>query len=125
MNTDAVYLGFSRSAGHPTENRHEGNAKVEEGPRGFVRILNMLSGHAILYCSQSYKQAVVDILNEFKKTHYNDVLFSRIQSSYSILGPFIPLFFQSSKWNDGRAHEEWATKITVFNEGKSPRLPSA
>lgn len=123
--TDAVYLGFSRSAGHPTENRHEGCAKLEEASNGMVRILNMLGGHAILYCSQAYKQAVVDILTEFKETHYNDVLFSRIQASYYVLSPFIPLFFQSSKWNDGRAHEEWATKITVFHEGKTPRLPPA
>lgn len=121
-NTDAVYLGFSRSAGHPTENRHEGNAVLEEASNGMVRIVNMLGGHAILYCSQAYKQAVVDILNMYKETHYNDVLFSRIQASYYVLAPRIPLFFQSSKWNDGRAHEEWATKITVCST-YPPQLP--
>ena len=64
--TDAVYFGLSRSAGHPTENRHEGNTVLEAGPDGLVRVLNMLSGHAILYCSQRYKKAVYDSLSSNK-----------------------------------------------------------
>ncbi len=124
IGTDALYLGFSRSAGHPSENRHEGSAVFEKGPDGFVRVLNMLGGHAILYCSQKYKQAIVNILQSHKETHYNDVLFSRIQKDFLVYAPLTPLFYQSSKWNDGRAHEEWATKVCIV-EGEPPRLPSA
>jgi hypothetical protein len=122
---DAIYLGLSRSAGHPTENRNLGNAVIEEySPPSMVRVLNMLGSHAILYCSQRYKQAVVDILTQFKLTHHNDILFSRIQSSYYIAAPKIPVFYQSSKWNDGRASVEWNTNLSVC-EGYPPQLPPA
>ncbi len=122
--TDAVYLGLSRSAGHPTENRHCGNAVLEVGPTpDLVRVLNMLSGHAIVYCSRRYKQAVVSKLKEKKTSFYNDVLMSQIQYAYSIYAPLTPVFYQSSALNDGRPHEEWATKIVV--QGSPPQLPSA
>lgn len=121
--TDAVYLGLSRSAGHPTENRHYGDTVLEDLSEDMVRVVNMLSGHAILYCSQRYKKAIVETLKANPGV-YNDVLMSRQQKNFFVFAPRIPVFYQSSALNDGRPHEEWATKIQIFGSSP-PRLPSA
>jgi len=121
--TDAVYLGLSRSAGHPTENRHLGDTVLEDYDEQTVLIRNMLSGHAILYVSKRYKEAIVETLKA-NPGIYNDVLMSRKQKDFFVFAPKIPIFYQSSTWNDKRPNEEWATKITVSGSFP-PRLPSA
>lgn len=123
-NTDAVYLGISKDAGHPTENTHNGPSIYKDFNNSQVQIINMLSGHAILYLSRRYKEAVINILENHLKKHmvvypldpklriklgstkiidkgfwYNDVLFSRLQSSFLVLANKKPSFYQSNKFN--------------------------
>jgi hypothetical protein len=60
----------------------------------------MLSGHAILYISKAYKQAVVDALKPYLGIDYHsDVLISRLHSSFTILANKKPSFYQSSEFN--------------------------
>jgi hypothetical protein len=97
---DAIYLGISKSGGHPLINLHLGESKFEKWNETQVRVINMLTTHAILYNSKKYKLAVIDILKRnMNKKYYNDVLISRIQNEYLILAPIKPLFYQSAKFN--------------------------
>jgi hypothetical protein len=108
---DAIYLGLSQFGGSKTINRWEGNAKHTPYSDTQTRVLNMLSGHAILYNSRRYKQAVIDILTRYKGTdYYNDVLMSRIQADFMVLANKKPSFYQSAKFNDSRV-EEWTNII--------------
>jgi hypothetical protein len=107
---DALYVGISKSGGHPTLNFHcDDGSKFEKWSDTQVRVLNMLSGHAIIYNSRKYKEAVIEILkNNF--TYYNDVLFSRLQQNFLILANKNPIFYQSAKFNKG----DWEEKMTNF-----------
>jgi hypothetical protein len=107
---DAVYLGLSRFGGSKEINKWEGNAKFAPYSESQVRVLNMLSGHAILYISRRYKQAVIDILTAYKG-YYNDVLMSRIQADYMVLANKTPSFYQSAKFNHKQL-ETW-TRYTI------------
>ena len=101
---DAIYFGLSRSAGHPTQNIDLGESKFISYSPNYVRVINMLSGHAILYISRGYKEAVIKILTD-NMSFYNDVLMSRLQSSYLILALKKPIFFQAAIFNN-TSHEE-------------------
>ena len=109
---DAIYFGLSHCGGSPTHNYHIDNAEYTDHSETQVRILNMLSAHAILYISQRYKQAVINTLTPYMSISYNsDVLISRIQSQYMVLGQKQPFFYQSSKFN--KENQEEATKIVI------------
>lgn len=145
---DAIYLGISKDGGHPTENSHNGPSIYKAFNNSQVQILNMLSGHAILYLSRRYKEAVINILENHLKRHtvtynpdgmllrrypidpylriklgytkiidkgywYNDVLFTRLQSSFLVLANKKPSFYQSNKFN---THDlESKTKFTIHH----------
>jgi hypothetical protein len=104
---DAIYFGLSRSGGHPTETIHLGDSVFEPWSDSQAKVLNMLSGHAILYISRRYKEAVIDILKNNVSTFYNDVLLSRLQPNFTILANKKPIFYQSSKFNVGMHEENW------------------
>lgn len=113
-NADAIYLGLSRSAGHPIENRNIYYAQFDHYSSTQVRVMNMLGSHAIFYNSKRYKQAVIDILNKEWKTFALDVSVSRIQPIYNIYANMCPLFFQSNKFNnDSNINVEAGTKLQV------------
>ena len=98
---DAIYLGLSKSAGHPTENHSNGDSEFTELSKTQVRVINMLSLHAKLIISRKYKEAIIDIFEKNKnKKYYNDVLISRIQKDFFIVAEKKPLFFQSDKFNE-------------------------
>jgi hypothetical protein len=112
---DAVYLGLSKSAGHPTENSHEGLFQYEAYDSGgkYVRVLNMLGGHAILYISQAYKLSVIHSLLKHKNQNYHhDVLLSRLQSNNLVLAYKRPLFYQAARFNACDHSERW-TKFEI------------
>lgn len=111
ITADAIYLGISRSGGHPTDNIHLGDSVFESWSDTQVKVINMLSGHAILYISRSYKEAVIE---SFKNNvlFYNDVLLSRLQSNFNVLANKQPVFYQSSKFNVSIHEENW-TKFEI------------
>ena len=112
---DAVYVGISRTAGHPIENRNVYFAQFEHYSTTQVRVINMLTAHAIFYKSKMYKQAVVELLKREYKTFVNDISISRIQPKYKILAMTRPLFFQSNKFNENpHFNVEASTKVQIF-----------
>ena len=120
-NADAVYLGLSEYASHPTENRNVYPSQIVPYSNSQVRIENMLAAHAILYISKAYKQAVIDILETNKFKCVNDIAISRIQKDYLVLANMKPMFFQSKKFNppyDNGFCVEKATNIIIDSEMK-------
>lgn len=107
--TDAFYLGFSKSGGSKTLNSHDGWSQIEKVSDKYIRILNMLTAHAILYKSKSYKQRVIQELNNLldKPLYHSDVIMSRIQPEYKIYGYHYPLFYQSVKWGNVEHNENY------------------
>ena len=108
---DAIYLGLSKSGGHPIDNIHLGDSVFETWSDTQVKVINMLSGHAILYISRAYKEAVIKSLKN-NILFYNDVLISRLQPNFTILANKKPVFYQSSKFNIGMHEENW-TKFEI------------
>lgn len=110
--TDAFYVGFSKSGGHKTLNSHDGWSQIEKISDKHIRILNMLTTHAILYKSKEYKQRVITELNNLldKPLYHSDVIIARLHPEYKIYGYHYPLFYQSVKWGNVE-HTENYTKF--------------
>jgi hypothetical protein len=101
---DAIYFGLSWRGGHLTKNYHSGYATFRPYSQSQVRVVNMLGGHAILFISRKYKEAVINAMDNCLETGtYNDVAMSRIQRNYLILANNIPSFYQSLNFNE----EQW------------------
>jgi hypothetical protein len=107
--TDAFYLGFSRSGGHKTLNSHDGWSQVQKITDTHIRIFNMLTTHAILYKTKRYKERVMDELFNLlnKPLYHSDVIIARIQREYNIYGYYYPLFYQSVKWGNPQHTEDF------------------
>lgn len=107
--TDAFYIGFSKSGGHKTLNSHDGFSHVQKISDKYIRILNMLSAHAILYKSKIYKERVILEMKKILKTpkYYNDVIIARLHSEYKIYGYYYPFFYQSIKWGNVQHTEDY------------------
>lgn len=86
--TDAVYLGSS--TGNP-------NTMVADANGYFVRIGKMLAAHAVLYISDRYKQAVLDVAKKFvyELHHPWDIAPSTVQEHFNVLASRVPFFIQS------------------------------
>jgi len=115
--TDAFYLGFSKCGGSKTHNVDDGPSIVEPYSDNYIRILNMLSAHAVLYRSKVYKEKVIEALNSIIDNigYFNDITISRLHPSYRIYGYYIPLFFQSSKFGNS-PHVEDCTRFSFLNK---------
>ena len=111
-NVDAIYLGLSKSGGHPTDNIYLGDSTFENWSDTQVKVINMLSGHAILYISKRYKEAVIESLKN-NMLFYHDVLLSRLQPNFNVLANKKCVFYQSHRFNDGKMNEENTTKIDL------------
>jgi hypothetical protein len=112
-NTDAFYIGFSKSGGSKTINSHEGWSQYRKISDKHIRIFNMLTTHAIIYNSKQYKERVcselIKLLN--KPLYHSDVIISRVQPEYNIYGYRYPLFYQSVEWGNVQHTEDY----TRFN----------
>jgi hypothetical protein len=114
-NVDAIYLGLSvwGSAASTCGNYY--TIDYEPYSDSQVRIMSMLSGHAILYISSAYKQAVINtLLPHIHKKIDADWLVGFMQSSYLVLAEKKPFFFQSSKFNNPT--QELYTRFTITDE---------
>lgn len=97
IDADAIYLGnsswgrFNSSSGPFLRYRKETNE--------LYRIFNMLSGHAILYLSEEYKEVCKKISYYFGyvlEDHYQDIGFAEIQKYFNVYCFNSPMFFQTS-----------------------------
>lgn len=120
INTDAIYLGLSKCASHPTENYNVYYAQFEAYSDTQVKVINMLSAHAILYVSKKYKEAVIHTLEGCIKSldrYISDMEVSKIQKNYNVYANKIPTFYQSNKFNDPTDFNvERATKIQILDD---------
>lgn len=108
---DAIYFGLSTTRGSMTINKWEGHTHFETYSDKQVRLLNMLSGHAILYISRAYKEAVIATLEAHINTdYYNDVLMARLHHKFHVYANRVPAFWQSNRFNVDNL--ERTTKIT-------------
>ena len=110
---DAIYFGLSRSAAHPTLDRNRGESVFKPYSNTHVRVVNMLSAHAILYITPHYKQAVCDALRATKG--FNDIAMTRLQPKYRILANKTPSFFQSAKFN-APGHDDANTLFSIQSD---------
>jgi len=110
---DAIYFGLSRSAAHPTVDTSSGESVFKPYSDTHVRVVNMLSAHAILYITPRYKQAVCDALRATKG--FNDIAMTRLQPTYRILANKTPSFFQSAKFN-APGHDDANTLFNIRSD---------
>jgi len=116
--TDAIYFGLCRWRGSFVKNEWEGPVTLERYSKNQVRVLNMLTAHAILFISKQYKSAVIDAMDEAITTKsYNDVMMSRIQHKFQVLANTVPTFYQSFEFNEEQrqlsSNVETSTKIHI------------
>lgn len=110
---DAIYFGLSRSAAHPVLDRNRGESVFKPYSATHVRVMNMLSAHAILYITPHYKQAVCDVLRATKG--FNDIAMARLQPKYRILANKTPSFYQSAKFN-APGHDDANTRFSIQSD---------
>ena len=100
--TDAFYLGFGRfgaSRTSFTDSNGCDSSEVIYISDKYIRVINMLDAHAILYISRRYKQAIIDQMKKMFASHIlmiNDVLIAHIQQDYNIYAYKYPFFFQTN-----------------------------
>lgn len=101
---DAIYLGYSMW-GYDAE-RAKKFSKMDT-PTNFKKITNnvykvcnMLSTHAILYCTERYTVAVADIMETVWKQEqwHCDYACALIQKEFNVYAPANPYFFQYDYW---------------------------
>ena len=102
--TDAIYLGYSMWGYDPE--RAKKFSKMNT-PTSFKKITNtlykvsnMLSTHAILYCSERYITAVADIMETIwnQEQWHCDYACALIQEEFNVYAPTNPYFFQYDYW---------------------------
>lgn len=109
---DAVYLGLSKCGGSKILNRWQGDATFEPHSTEQVRVMNMLSGHAIYYHSGLFRKAVVGYLKSYLGFKYHhDILLSRLQPCFQVYANKKPLFYQANRFNGTNDLES----VTRFN----------
>jgi len=109
---DAVYLGISKRGGSFYNGYDNGPSKVKPFRDDMVKVENMLSTHAILYCSKRYKEDVVQRLTGIlgQENYFSDVVISRIQKYYNVYAYMRPFFYQGARWG---GHED-GTNFVIY-----------
>lgn len=98
-NTDAMYLGISRFGFIPRVNVGIFDSVFfSDVDDNYKRIFNMCSTHAIIYLSERYVDAVINIIEFCLK---NDIAFdlgiASIHKNFNILTPKNPIFYQKDQ----------------------------
>ena len=105
VGADAVYLGNSRRGGSFYNGYDDGPSIVHPYNEIMIKVENMLSTHAVIYCSKRYKQDVIHRLSGIlgQEHYFSDVVISRIQKYYNVYAYKRPFFYQGAKWG---GHED-------------------
>jgi hypothetical protein len=71
-----------------------------EVKKDLYKIANMLSTHAIMYCSKKYALAAADIMEQiFKNENWHcDYAVGLIQNEFNVYAPSKPYFVQNDHW---------------------------
>jgi hypothetical protein len=99
-NADAIYLGLSECAAHPIHNYNSGPSQFEYYSDHTVKVLNMLSAHAVFYKTRRYKEAVIESMNRaLERRLLNDIELTRLQPMFNVYAGVSPMFYQSRVFN--------------------------
>lgn len=88
-NTDAIYLGISHG---------DGRYRAVDVGKGIARISEVLAAHAVVYLTEKYLDAVVNIANHCIHEAYTpfDVGTYNIQKNFLVVTPHKPFFYQKA-----------------------------
>ena len=97
--TDGIYLGISQS---------DGRYKALDIGQDWLWMRGIFSTHAILYLSERYKKAVIDVAKDFayNKNIATDLGWCSLQDHFNIITPHKPYFYQGdareslNKWEN-------------------------
>ena len=100
---DAIYLGVSHG---------DGRYFAQDIGNNLAKIKGVFATHAILYLTEKYKKAVVDIAKEFVYNMHTpfDLGCASIQGDYNVYTPHLPYFYQAderssaNKWENLTRH---------------------
>jgi hypothetical protein len=115
---EAVYVGISGCNMNFEKNINEGHALVIPIDAQYMKIQNMLSAHAILYLTPSYKKCIAYALSLTRDP--NDMELCKHQASYAVYGLRRPICWQSAKFNVPWI--EYVTKIQINDDGYAEKL---
>jgi hypothetical protein len=116
VNADAIYLGISGCNYNVEKQTNEIGVNFEIINSKFARVLNMLSTHAILYLSQTYKSFIA---NSLKLTNTaNDIEICKHQSKFNVYAMRKPICWQSAALNNNWEWIEHITKVQINDIGQ-------
>lgn len=103
---DAIYLGFSAAKASYSENKHDGKAIFEAYNKDYARVINMLSGHAILMISEKYKKSVSDTFRDSINDNFliSDIMLARMQNGLRVYAPYGRSIFYQKGIYGGNEH---------------------
>jgi len=88
--TDAVYLGISHG---------DGRYFAQDLGNDYAKIKGVFACHAILYLTDKYRKAVVEVAKDFVYTRHQpfDLGVAQLQAHFNIITPHLPHFYQSDE----------------------------
>lgn len=117
-NADAVYFGICGCNYDFEKKINGGKAVFDIINSKYMRVLNMLSAHAILYLSPQYKSFIANALKTTNTA--NDIEICKHQPKFKLLARRRPICWQSAKFNTPWI--EYVTKIKIKDDGYAEKL---
>ena len=114
---DAVYLGTCLNGLHSNwKNRGSNNAccgdpSILQKLENYYKISGMLTTHAILYCSEKYKNDCIKIIEQDGGNNHCDVLVAQNMYKYNVYACKYPMFFQDCLQDNKDAYEKTLTPL--------------
>jgi GR25 family glycosyltransferase involved in LPS biosynthesis len=118
--TDAFYVGTCLNGISPywehlgAEGGCCANPIALEKHDWYYKIYGMLTTHAILYCSQKYKQFCIDLIARYDYSRHIDVLFAAHMNLHNVYAPKKPLLYQNCPVDNPDAYHKTITPLEVI-----------
>ena len=114
---DAVYIGTCLNGLHSNwKSRDPNNAccgdpSILQKLENYYKISGMLTTHAILYCSEKYKNDCINIIEQDSGNNHCDVLMAQNMYKYNVYACKYPMFFQDCLQDNKDAYEKTLTPL--------------
>ena len=109
---DAVYIGTCLNGLHSDWRNREPNSACCGDPsilqklENYYKISGMLTTHAVLYCSEKYKNDCIKIIEQDGGNNHCDVLMAQNMYKYNVYACKYPMFFQDCLQDNKDAYEK-------------------